>query len=446
MKVIKLTENDLVQIIKKVLNEQTPKRKRFIHKSQTTIKQNISNFSSKYKKISDEGKAIEDNEEFLELYRNAQVFISQETKNNYVKSILVGDSQISLWDSMLKDRNSPAYYFAADVIKKVIESLGRNRYKYARIGTRKSLDELTKLPKKQPGENVPTPPEIDTIILPSTVVQQDFFVNNSWELKQPGKDEFDLTFISPYETALKEIRETYPNAGICMESIYLEASASRFRNQGQAKDLSFEKLSIKRASTVAEFLIKGYKRLGAQWCKDYNVKINAKGQNGDGSSGPNPPKGYSFLLKGDIYDFKNFKIPGTVEGDKYEPRRNEFGTPLTADKGGEKAYEQFRYVRPTVKIQVFYDESTPDTVEKTQPITEPPQEFKDPENLYWAVLYKWSLFKPRDKKSSKGRSNRHGRIKTSKCSDDTDVDKCARKGTKDAEKFRKGKVTQIDYH
>jgi hypothetical protein len=434
-KIVKLTENDLVAIIQKVISEQSPERKKFITRSSTKLSQGgkETSFSEDYETLKTQGQATEDNETFMKLYRNAQSLVYQENQNGYVKNILVGQEQIDLWEKIKKDD----MYFAADIIKKVLNnSKGRERYKYCRLGTRNSFTDLEKLPKTKPSTDDVTPPELDTVILPSTVVQQDFFENNSWRLKPAGENEFFETFIAPYKTALINLRKSYPNAGICVQSMSLESSASRFKNQGEAEDMSFEQLSEQRARGVETFLMNNYIELGGRWCTGKRTTtINAKGQNGDGSSGPNPPKGYSFLPKGTDYSKKNFILPDANNpvGKKLELKRTEFGTPEAADKGGEKAYEKYRYVRPTVKIQVFYDVATEGADDKTLPINTPPEKIIDPAQKYWAALYTWKFTIGKGKKNKSGGRKGKYRIETENCDDDGTW-KCARTDVKKTDK------------
>jgi hypothetical protein len=421
-KIVRLTENDLVNIIKKVINEQTPDRKRFITKSQTKLNQGASNYSKKYEEFKSKGQNTEDNEKFNDLRINANSLVNFTEKNNgYVKNILVGQPQIDLWEKIKKDD----MYFAADIIDAVMSKSGSDTYKYCRLGTNKTAFELTEPPMTTPPEDDETPGEVDVVTIPSEIVQQDFFDNNSSALKQPGIDEFMATFVDPYEIALEKIKKTYPNAGICIQRIYIESSASRFRNQGDAKNMSFLQLSEARARTVENLLMNGYYDLGGTWCTGKrNTIINAKGQNGDGSSGPNPPVGYSFLTKSSNYDFKNFINPQTSDPfyKQLESRRNEFGTPEPADKGGAKAYEKYRYVRPTVDVEVYYGDpkpNVPDTLEGENVI---PDKIENKGQKYWAVLYRWkfSLRKGRgkfDRKKNKNhkkkeyqRVNKHGSV------------------------------------
>jgi hypothetical protein len=396
-KIVKLTENDLVDIIKKVISEQTPDRKRFITKSQTKLTQGErtqgqSSYSKQYEAFKSEGQATEDNTKFNDLRIKVNSLVNfQERDNGYVKNILVGQSQIDLWEKIKIDD----MYYAADIINAVISKSGSDAYKYCRLGTNKTAFELTDPSMTTPPEDDETPGEVDVVTIPSEIVQQDFFDNNSSALKQPGIDEFMATFIEPYKTALAKIRQTYPNAGICIQRMYIESSASRFRNQGGAKDMSFLQLSEARAKTVEYLLMNAYGKLGGNWCTGTRTTtINAKGQNGDGTSGPNPPVGYTFLPKGVDYNFDNFvDTRNMAPKDKatYEGKRNQFGTPEPADKGGAKAYEKYRYVRPTVDVELYYGDEKPNVPDTLEGEKIAPDKIESKGQKYWAVLYRWKF-------------------------------------------------------
>ncbi len=74
------------------------------------------------------------------------------------------------------------------------------------------------------------------------------------------------------------------------------ASASRLRNTGDAKDLTWAQLSAQRAGKVIADINTKLAKLGITIPEDI-VKIKG-GTNGDGTSGPNPPLNYVYSLNG----------------------------------------------------------------------------------------------------------------------------------------------------
>lgn len=163
--------------------------------------------------------------------------------------------------------------------------------------------------------------------------------------------------------------------------------------------MTFKQLSDARAKSTYEFLIEQYQKIkgnstlngtkwehgGTQWCEGTpKFVINSDGQNGDGTSGPNPPYPNLFLPKGGTQFV--YGDPNTAKGKQIELKRNEFGETIkSTDEGGGNSYEKFRYVIPTVNIVFDYNLNS-DEVETTEPDTTEPDEFVDPKTQYWAVL------------------------------------------------------------
>jgi len=446
-KIVRLTENDLVNIIKKVISEQTPNRKRFIKYTTKNIDSIRSYYSKKYEELKSKGEATEDNEDFMVTYRAVKSLLYEEKQNNYVRNILDGQSQIQLWDEMLVDESGK--YFAADIIKAVKTNTGR-KYKYCRLGRGKEYNMLPSPSEGTPPGETCVKPDIDTINLPTNVSQTDFFKNNYWTLKESGMQEFYQTFVQPYKeykTEIKKESEGYKMKA-CIDSMSFKASASRFRNMGQADDLTWEQLSTKRAQTVKDFLFYSYNQIGIQWCPgkdEKSISYDVKGSNGDGSSGPNPPKGYTFLPKGVSYNFNKFVPSGTKEED-----RGQYGTPLTADAGGEKAYEQFRYVIPQVNIIVGYELDKPGQEKPTPEKIPAPQIVKSAVDKYWAALYTWRFSfgggggKGFLKKFK--RKNKHGGVRTQQSTiDENDPWWCSRKSYEQQQKhYKKHGLDQLN--
>ena len=101
----------------------------------------------------------------------------------------------------------------------------------------------------------------------------------------------------------------------------INSSASRFRNTGDAEQYSFAQLSKLRNDWVKEFIMQRLDQLGITvWCSTQNnIQQNINGVNGDGTSGPNPPKQLPFIPKG-----QSSMKPASSD----ETKRNEFGEPL----------------------------------------------------------------------------------------------------------------------
>lgn len=153
-----------------------------------------------------------------------------------------------------------------------------------------------------------------------------------------------------------------------VESITIHSSANRFRNtSGDDNTLSWGEISYQRAATLSKVMIEIAKSLG--FTDDMIETLVSKtsldyyGDNGDGTSGPNPPTGIKF----GYYDAED----GFVEGD----RRNEVvvyeidekGEPIKEDSvleieplGSAEDYQEFMYVNMVVKGKMKSIDDTED--------------------------------------------------------------------------------------
>jgi len=159
------------------------------------------------------------------------------------------------------------------------------------------------------------------------------FVNNEWGVSEDIKSHIQET-----KAAIKQVlrQNSGVTAKISTKAVIngqekevpytISTSASRFRNTGQAENMSFIQLSQKRAEEIHKYVIS---ELGGL-VKFPNPVLDIKGKNGDGSSGPNPPNPYKFST-------------GGGEPDSYVKSgdRNGFGDPSS----NPKDYNKYKYCR-----------------------------------------------------------------------------------------------------
>lgn len=166
-----------------------------------------------------------------------------------------------------------------------------------------------------------------------------------------------------------------------LESVYLQASASRLRNQGRAEKLSFKQLSENRLETGKAILIRELTAIGVlvnektQFIFDTDAnksELNPYG-NGDGSSGPNGILNVNYYIPKGNYPMTPF-CDKTVSSCKLygkEVPRNECGEPYKK----KSDYDKHKFINGTVHI-IFNDDY------ETGPIKTPPddsEENLDPE-------------------------------------------------------------------
>ena len=202
---------------------------------------------------------------------------------------------------------------------------------------------VTVTEENKPTENIP---KEDTIVdgggviveLPELKVQGDVFVDNKYDVTEKVITEFQnqiLNLIQEYQKSIRGIQ-------ISLVSMYVETSASRFRNTEEAVNMSFLQLAEARSNTTATYISDKLKEIGVvdvdKAPKTLNFKaeksdVNPNG-NGDGTSGPNPPEGFNFIPVGNF----NMKTPGK--------NRKEAGEPLKS----KEEYEQFKFIKVIIKI------------------------------------------------------------------------------------------------
>jgi hypothetical protein len=143
--------------------------------------------------------------------------------------------------------------------------------------------------------------------------------------------------------------------------IDIESSASRYRNVcGSDKTLSWTKLSKLRNDAALKYLKERLISAGVMVDNDTKIAQDYSGKNGDGSSGPNPPKGLRFNTDGTAAWSCG---DSSAEGQKCKGKRNDFGAPSS----NESDYDEYRYVIMDLGL-IFKGQATPDpNNEKPEP-------------------------------------------------------------------------------
>lgn len=130
------------------------------------------------------------------------------------------------------------------------------------------------------------------------------FPNNSTQVGQ-GVIDWVTNFRSEIETFL----ESNPGATVSVADkvevdgsiknypFTIWTSASRYRNTGQAEQMSFKELSEARAQSVYKYIVNQLSSIVPD-IGNVGVTLNSNGRNGDGSSGPNPPSPNLFSTGG----------------------------------------------------------------------------------------------------------------------------------------------------
>lgn len=186
-----------------------------------------------------------------------------------------------------------------------------------------------------------------------------FFKDNSSELEPLFISEVD-GMINSIKTQMSKMID--PKVYLSYLSVL--TSASRLRNRKDAIDKTWLQLSQERSESAKNYVLKRLDEIGVLRDKQNDVMITTeynvdyKGQNGDGSSGPNPEKPYQYNTDGlgTWYCGDN-----TEKGKKCKNSRNSKGTPDTIEN-----LEKNKYL--VVNIAVVFK------AQKEKPIESDPEE------------------------------------------------------------------------
>ena len=269
-------------------------------------------------------------QEFNRIYSNPKTNIQSKRRiedinryfanQNIVRKLIKDKEQLAIWEEMLSDeRQKP---FVADIVRHIEGSPV-----VAGLLLTKATEEV-KEPQgnKNPALEIKFEPEKKTNF---------YFRDNESVLTDEGKKDIEDTI---FAQIILNINEN-PDSNKCIGSLIIDSSASRFRNTEQAEKLSFVQLSKLRNDSVRDYIMQRLTELGITlWCSpENNITQNVNGGNGDGTSGPNPPKPTPFIPKGQ----SAMNPPSTDEA-----KRNEFGQPLAT----KEEYDVYKYTRPTLTV------------------------------------------------------------------------------------------------
>lgn len=153
-----------------------------------------------------------------------------------------------------------------------------------------------------------------------------FFGDNQWVVTQEFIDKLNEEVINPLKAVAATLRSDTNQPKFFLQEMEIATSCSRFRNTGNAGKMTWLQLSTARNNAAKEYIISQLTALGVVINETTVISQYVDGDNGDGSSGPNPPAPNT-LTKNGI----------TVIND--ESKRSDFGEPIKV-KGG---YDDYKY-------------------------------------------------------------------------------------------------------
>lgn len=265
-----------------------------------------------------------DKAEALQYYNNPK-----SSWNSYITDYIL--DRIKWWDYSSKRAFNKIMTDVPQIMFNVVAEIKRKDGDSAAIkAQRVVIEDLGETTKTT--ESIPKPPDIQYPGFNTDDVDKgtsDFFADNSWTPTENMKSYVQSYIIAPivqiYEDAKNKTGET---PVIFLKNLNVNSSVSRFLNSidnqgnkipiGENPDrMSFETLSEKRADASIQYL----KEVLSPYVKwdDTIVTKNTKGENNDGSSGPDPYKEAENLINAKKFrDYKSV-FDSTGFRQKYEP-------------------------------------------------------------------------------------------------------------------------------
>ena len=241
------------------------------------------------------------------------------------------------------------------------------------------------------------------------------FKDNRWENAEDAY--FSPEMKAKMDKAVDQFVSDFAS-GLIKEVKYIniESSASRYRNTEGAEKISWGELSYNRANSIVQLFRAAADKYGLSEEKRTTlqniIKLNTKGSNGDGTSGPNPvdpiPFGYydqkgTFVPNNGTFDKNRSTVVMAELGPGGKPT-GKYTTKVQEPDKSKDMYDEYKYVNVAVGGTALITDETPITTLVPKTETTYSAAFKLPsKGLGWWESFK-SKFRPRKKPRSKSRS------------------------------------------
>jgi len=271
-KVVKISVSDLENMVRKVIKEQeyNEQLKHVRNKRVDIIKS-----KSKDKKTLKQGNVQPElSEEQWEEFVNgpeANVMVSLMSKTSRTKWEEIKKNQIDLAVATIEDFN------------KTYPEKKWNKVTCSNAGER------TEKIKREPVLY----PVVPMVFPANSARSSDFFVDNYYKTTPYFKEQFKVDVTDPIASQLKLIKNVGEKPKAYLKSLSVDTSASRLPNgkSPDGKTYTFEELSKLRNESALKYIKSQLSSLGVLIDSNTVITQNYKGQNGDGTSGPEWKRG-----------------------------------------------------------------------------------------------------------------------------------------------------------
>jgi hypothetical protein len=241
------------------------------------------------------------------------------------------DTNVDIWFRLLTQESRIAFLTQFNTYITALKKRKQDDEYLVKLGKGK----ITREKIVMQGED-PLPP----ITLGINVSGNDVFIDNQSAITPVIQQAIDQ-LISDAKQTLTVVQGS--DAKITITDLTIAASASRFRNTGVAAKDTWAQLSQKRGSAVRDAIVSQLTSLGITVPANVITLKGGLNQSKDGTSGPNPPKGYNLSTDG-------------IAVNNDESKRDSFGATLAS----KDAYDQFKFLVVTCTADVTYSTALPE--------------------------------------------------------------------------------------
>jgi hypothetical protein len=185
----------------------------------------------------------------------------------------------------------------------------------------------------------PGAPTLPPVTLGINVSGKDVFIDNQSAITPMIQQAIDQ-LVADAKQAITAVQGS--DGKVTVTELTIAASASRFRNTGPAAKDTWAQLSQKRGANVQKAIVDQLTALGITVPANVITLKGGLNPSKDGTSGPNPPKGFNLSTDG-------------ISINNDESKRGEFGAPLAS----KEAYDQFKFLVVTCTADVTYSTPVP---------------------------------------------------------------------------------------
>lgn len=337
--------------------------------------------------------------------------MSEDVRNEFEKKLYAGKKYWNSWivptmsaltnpvefteENVASKYNS--IYYVKMCIESYLEAKSKSEKKIKKIAIQPLGEKTIESPKEEGGDPViinftkklvnqkDIKPFEDNMSQPT-----EFLINNVNEIVSALKVTLDEALNKDPE--LKKMYDEKPNSFTweCTD-LAVASSASRYANTENAKDKNFITLSKERAENGYNKIKEIFKNSGISFGKTFEQNsstpdtIKFDGENGDGSSGPPPPKPYRMAdLKneGNVGGNPNYIDSKNPNYEKvYNDNVNKYGKPLT----NKNNYDQYKYFWFSCNFELKVNKPP------TPPTPPEPKKIKSYKIVFYRTQWKWNL-------------------------------------------------------